>query len=333
MPPAELPSKLVELPDKSVERTARPAEGSPTIHVCDGVGECDNVDGKGAFLFGADYLLVKVRLRPIDYAIPGPNSPFGVQGDIASVSPNFRSGFRVGGGYRLPGEGWEATFFYTNLHSTAGSNTAAPDGGVLYPTLTHPGSVEVVQSAAADTSFNYNVYDVEFGRWFKIGEELQLRGFGGGRFAHIGQGTNARYAGGDVVSDLVSNQINVDGGGARVGGEAYWYALRTLGLYARGSASLLLMQGRGRLSEVANSTTIVVDVSDHFNKVLPVAELGVGVTYQYHQLRLSAGYELVNWFGLIDVPDFADDSHRGKLMRRTADLSLDGFVLRAEFAY
>jgi hypothetical protein len=333
-PPAvDLPGKPLEPLSSPFEPPGKPAPSSPQIVVCDGVREWEDVDGKGAFLFSADYLLLKVRQRPMDYAIPGSNNPFGVQGDVASLSPDFRSGFRAGGGYRLPGEGWEASFFYTNFHSATGDRASAPGSGVLLPTLTHPGSVQRVQRAEADTSFNYNVFDLEVGRRFHVGEELCLRAFGGARFAHIGQGTNANYAGGDVTTDAVSNQVNLDGGGARVGGEASWYVLRNLGLYARGSASLLLVEGRSRLSEVANGTTTVVDVSDHFDKVIPVAELGVGVTFQYRNFRLSAGYEFTNWFGLIDVPDFSDDSHRGKLVRRTGDLSLDGLVLRAEFAY
>lgn len=290
----------------------------------------------GAFLFSADYLLMKARRQPQDYAILGPGSAFGPQGSILNDEWKYRNGFRVGGGYRFSGdEGWEIAFFYTDLHSSNNTGAGTSDGQRLFATLTHPGTVDEVANAQADSSLSYNVFDLEFGRWFRPSESLQLRAFGGPRFAKIDQGFNALYQGLTAGSgDLVSNGINFDGGGVRLGGEAHWYPLRVVGLYARGGASMLIGHGSASLTEAGNAgATSLVNVSNGFDKVVPVLELGMGVTYQHRNFRLTAGYEFVNWFGLYDVPDFVDDVHQGKPARRVGDLSLDGLVIRAEYVY
>jgi hypothetical protein len=107
-----------------------------------------------------------------------------------------------------------------------------------------------------------------------------------------------------------------------------------VGLYGRAAASLVLGDFKSHLAEINNAgTTVLVDVTDRFEKVVPVLELGFGVTYQVRNFRLSAGYEFTNWFGLADLPDFVDDVHQGKLARRVSDLSIDGLVVRAEWRY
>jgi hypothetical protein len=325
------------LPDIPVRPGPAPAYYNPAPvlpHDAD-LGPVEDCQHPGAFLFGVDFLLLKARRVPQDFAIVGPASAFGPQGSVVTDEWKYRTGFRVGGGYRLPGEGWEVSFFYTYLHSSNNTGVSRGDGETLFATLTHPGTVEEVDGAAADSSLSYNVFDVEFGRWFKPSEALQVRAFGGPRFAQINQGFNALYTGGSAgAGDQVTSGVNFDGGGVRAGGEAHWYPLRVIGLYARGSASLLVGNGRSSLTETGNAGAAnIVNVTDRFEKVVPVLELGMGVTYQHRGLRLTAGYEFVNWFGLYSVPDFVDDAHQGKLSRRVGDLGLDGLVIRAEYAY
>ncbi len=289
----------------------------------------------GAFLFTADYLLLKARTRPLDFAIVGTNrSDFGPQGDVRSLNWNTASGFRVGAGYRLPGEGWEAGFNYTYFHDNANDLAGRPAGGSLFPTLTHPGMVEVADSALADAKLNYNVYDVEVGKHFHPSEALDVRAFAGPRFATIGLENNAYYNGGDARNDHVHSRIDFNGGGLRMGAEGQWSIWKGLGLYARGGASLMSGTFRSTLTETTNSgASTLVNVTDRFHKMVPVAELGLGVSWKYRNWRVSAGYELVNWFGAVDSPDFVDDSHLGKMSRRTGDLGLEGLVLRAELEF
>jgi hypothetical protein len=299
-----------------------PAEGSAE-------GEC----GWGLFL-KADYLYAKPRRDTQDFAILDPVNNNVPVGAIQSLDWEWRSGLRAGGGLRLPGEGWEAGIFYTYLHDAVSGSVTAPDGGILFATLTHPGTVEQVTSADAASSFNYHVFDLEIGRHFKACPSLDLRLFGGARFARIDQRFNVLYDGGDANIDFVSTRLNFNGGGARLGAEGDWAFLGNLSLFTRAAGSLVLGEFSSHVAETNNAgATTLVDVSQRFDKVVPVLELAVGVAWRYKELRVSAGYEFTNWFGLVDQPDFVDDLHQGKFSRRISDVSLDGLVARLEWEF
>jgi hypothetical protein len=284
---------------------------------------------EGGFFAEGDYLLLKPRRRAFDFAILDPNNRGVTEGSIESLEWEFSSGFRAGGGYRLPGEGWEAGAYFTYLHSTISRTINAPPGGTIFATLTRPGGITQVDSATADCGLNYRVVDVEVGRCFHPGESVTVRVFGGGRAASIDQGLNAFYNGGDANHALVQSPIDFDGGGLRAGGEGRLNLRWGLNLYASASASLIAGEFKTRLTETNNSgATTNVNVSETFDKVVPVAEMGLGIGWEYRNWQLSAGYEIVNWFNLVDSPNFVDDVHIGKVSHRVSDLSLDGLMVR-----
>jgi hypothetical protein len=320
----------VSLPSATPPASEPPALPAPVLAEAQRAHE----EQLGAFTLSADYLLLRAHSRPLDYAIVGPTNAFGPQGDVQSLSWNTTSGFRAGGSYRLPGECWEVGGYYTYFHTNANSIAAAGAGNTLFPTLTHPGMVEVAATAAAGGKIDYNIGDVEISKHFELGEALHVRAFAGPRYANIGYEINALYDGRDARNDRVRSRIDFDGAGARVGAEATWSLFHGLGVYARGGASLLAGSFRSSLTETTNNgVTPIVNVTDRFHKVVPVLEMGLGVNWKYRHFRVSAGYELVNWFGVIDGPDFPDDSHMGKLSHRVGDLGLEGLVLRAEWEF
>src|SRR5262249_8556697 len=248
-----------------------PAEPVLPYTTCPKDSECER--GWSVFVEG-DYLYVKPRGRNQDFVIVDPHDDGRIAGSIDSLNWDWRSAFRVGGGVQFNG-GWEAAFYYGYLHDATRGGVQAPDGGVLFATLTHPGTVDQVASALAATSFNYNVYDLELARSFNPTDTFSLRLFGGLRAAHIDQNFNALYDGVTANQDFVSSRVRFDGVGARIGGEGNWHPGNGLGLYARGSAALVLGDFRTHLSEVNNAgTTVLVDVSDCFDRVVPVLELG-----------------------------------------------------------
>jgi hypothetical protein len=289
-------------------------------------------ENSGAFIIDGEYLLMRPRRRSQDYAVVGSDPNGGPIGVIKSLEGGFDSGFRVGAGYRFPGENWEARFYYTFYHETGNDLVAAPPGGFVFPTLTFPAVVTRSNSAAASNSVNLNVFDVEFGKRWEATESMSVRWFVGPRFANIDQKFMATYTGGDVSQDNVRRRLFFDGGGARAGGELNCKVFDHLGFYACGSVSLMTGRFRSDLLEVANGQTIV-NVSEKFDKVVPVMDLGVGISYQMGGLRLSAGYQFINWFGMVEGIDFSDDVSPGKYARRTGDLGFDGLVFRAEWLF
>jgi len=324
-PPPAAPPTPVALPSV-------PIHSEPTLP-CDPLPNVETCEQSFGYFVEGDFLYVKPRRRLQDFAIVDPFNDGTVAGPIKSLDWDWRSAFRIGGGLRLSC-GLEAAFYYTYLHDATHGSATAPDGGVLFATLTHPGTVDQVATAFADTSFNYNVFDFELARSFKPAEAFGLRLFVGSRSTRIDQNFNAVYDGITANRDFVTTRVNFNGTGARIGGEGTWHPGYGLGLYGRAAASLVLGDFKTRLAEINNAgATVLVNVTDCFDKVVPVLELGFGITYETHGCRLTLGYEYTNWFGLADLPDFGDDVHQGKLVRRISDLSIDGLVVRAEWRY
>jgi hypothetical protein len=277
---------------------------------------------------------MKPRRRALDFAILDPNASGTPEGPIESLDWGTASGVRGELGYRFPGEGWALTGSYTYFSSTDKHSVANPPSGILFATLTHPGFIEQVASATASSSLNYHVLDIDIGRPFALGKSCTLRLFAGGRVAWIDQNLNVTYDGGDAANAHVSGPISYDGGGLRIGGEGQWNLRWGFSLFARGAGSLLVGHFRTRLLETnQNGTLVNTDVSDRFVQMTPVAELGLGIAWNYENLIVKLGYEMTNWFNLVDSPDFVDDVHQGKFVRRSSDLSLDGLSFQVGLGY
>ena len=131
------------------------------------------------------------------------------------------------------------------LRASADDHVQAPTGGTVFPTLTHPAIVSEVNAANADNSLNLHLIDLEVGRRWKVGEEVTLRAFAGPRYASMYQGMTASYTGRDVTTDVVRRRWSFNGAGLRAGGEANWKFWELLGVYVRGSASMLVGSTHG----------------------------------------------------------------------------------------
>jgi hypothetical protein len=74
-------------------------------------------------------------------------------------------------------------------------------------------------------------------------------------------------------------------------------------------------------------------VFDAYRRVLPVAEVAIGVQWQTGPWFVSTGWELMHWGSAIDVIEFPlanqdVTSQQGRSIRRVADITLDGWFLR-----
>src|SRR5262249_27109471 len=170
----------------------------------------------------------------------------------------------------------------------------------------------------------------EAAKRIEINDCLTLRLSGGVRLAEIIQKLNAAYVGGTAgpQATLVQSPINFDGIGVRVGGEGWWKAWGGLGLYAKAYGSLMSGDFRTRLTQTSNGgITPVVNVTDRFEKLVPVTELGLGLGWANEHVRVSVGWELTNFFGMVDSLDFVDSNSFGKIGHRVSDLSLEALVV------
>ena len=291
----------------------------------------------GAWLVDADYLLMTSRGSGREYAIAGTNPVLGPIGAIKTIGTgNYNSGFRLGAGYRFPGEGVEVMFRYTFLHNANTDDVGRSADQLLFATETHPGLIVQVNSASAKSTVNLNLFDVELGKRFDLSESTTARLFAGPRFANIDQKFNALYQGGDVSGtanrDDVRRRLFFDGGGVRAGGEVQWKFFDQIGTYFRGAGSLMAGRYRSDLTETSSNSPIV-NVSEKFTRVVPNLEMGLGLMYETGHWRLSLGYEFSTWFDMAEGLDFVSDAHPAKLGSKTGNLSFDGVVFRSELSF
>jgi hypothetical protein len=186
----------------------------------------------------------------------------------------------------------------------------------------------------AGASLNMNVYDLESIRNFQIDKDFAFKLGFGSRFANIEQDLQAFYFGGDANGAAVRRHVCFDSFGLTVGGQGDWVFWRNFRLYGRAKGSLLMADFDNSLFETNNGgVTVNANVHEHYRQVVPVIELASGVAWEYRNLRVSVGYELQNWFNVVNAPTFVDDFAEGKLGRRTSDLGIEGISFRLGYNF
>lgn len=286
-----------------------------------------------AYLASIEYLLVRPRRRGNDYAIADPTNNLTPEGRIKSVGYEADSGLRASIGFR-GSNGWELVGTYYYLHSGDANNVGAPAGGLLYATMTRPGIVDEAAFAAGNTSLNLHVYDVEAAKTIRPDESTTLRLSFGPRIASMGQDLNAFYFGRQANGTEVRTRTEFDVGGLTAGANLDWCMGRGFHVFGKTRTSILFGEFTSTHRETDfGGLTTNADVEEHYNAAVPVLELGAGVAYQYRNVQISAGYEVQNWFNVVDGPQFTNDFAEGKIGRRKSDLSLEGIFLRLGVAY
>ncbi len=283
----------------------------------------------GSFFAFGEALALKARRSAHNFAISDPTLNSSIDGSFQSMDWNWSFTYRLGAGYKLH-DGWEADGVYTYVHAKDDRTVLAPAGGALYATLTNP-SIDQVNSARASSNLDYDVIDLELAKRFDANDRLEIRLAGGARIASIQQKFNVAYDATPLGAGqvLVNSPISFDGIGIRVGGEGYWHILGGLRAYAKMYGSLVSGELRSSLREtINNGSQTTINVTEHTDRMIPVAEMGIGLAYITDHLQVKFGYEMTNWFNLIDSVDFVDGNSFGKTQRRQGDLSLEGLALQ-----
>jgi hypothetical protein len=215
------------------------------------------------------------------------------------------------------------------LNTNDNSATIAPVGGVVYPTLTRPGVVDRVALATANAGVNMNVFDFETARTFRIDEGFTFRLGMGPRFANMNNTLNGLYFGGDANSAFVRSRTCFDGVGLTTGVQGDWIVGRGLRFFGRARGSVLMADFCDSLIETNNAgQTVNANVNEHYMMTVPVLELASGVAWEYRNMRIAVGYEIQNWFNVVNTPTIIDDFAEGKIGRRQSDLGIEGFFLQ-----
>jgi hypothetical protein len=284
--------------------------------------------------FWGEYLFLKARRDALDFALQSNNRVDMIGGTVQSLDWEAQSGFRGGAGWRLPGTEWELGLVYTYFHSADQRTLTVPSGGALFATLPSTG-IQSVDSASADGNINFQVIDLDLRRRINLLDDFDLNVFGGGRFAWIDEKFNVLYNGGSVSNYLISSPVNFRGGGFSIGGDGFWNIWHGAGFYARARGSLLSGTFRSSLNETSGAGSVaplpVIGVRDQSYDFVPVTEIGLGIAYRSDHLTLSVGYEMSNWYNMVNMPDFS--SPTGTMNRRQGDLMLEGLAVQLGIMY
>jgi len=238
------------------------------------------------------------------------------------------NGFRAGLGYRF-GNGWDVKWTYTYLRvetaeTVTADLTADPELIATQSYLDTGRTVKLpMATVAADGTLQINIQDFE-AQWSScLNDTVGFTAFGGFRWAKIDQNFNIAYNDG-FGTGVINLPNNMDGEGIRVGAEIQWRAPCGLRVFGRGAESVLVADFQTRQEETAAATAVNsavnIDVSGTTTVVVPVFEAAVGVAYARGPWELRAGYEMSDWFNLVQVN------------RPVQSLYLDGYFISFSFS-
>ena len=280
-------------------------------------------------IFSAEYLLAFPRRGNMDFAIPDATNNRTPEGSVQSLDWGASSGVRAALGWRPAGAWLEASFAYSYINGYDQQLLTAPPGGLLYATQTRPGLVDSAASANASARLAYNVFDLTIGRTVLLDNFFSLRWSTGARLAAIYQTLDTTYNGLQADNTRVLDQNTYIGGGLTASGEGRWTLPNNFSLFGHGGAALISGQRTALLQETDHAgATVNANITDQAWQVVPVLELGVGLSWQRDGYSVSVGYEITNWFGLVNRPQFVDDLSDGKFGRRQSDLSVEAVYFR-----
>jgi hypothetical protein len=289
----------------------------------------------GGWYVSGEFLLQRPRNSDLDFVIPNINPGLGTIGPIQSLRYDLGTGLRAEVGRRW-GEGkWETGFAYTYLTSSGEEgNFVAGPGQILLPTFTRPGLTDRVLTATGTLDLDYQLFDMIVARRVLVDEHFGVRWIGGFRFTDIRQTMAAFYDGADARGAAIASRSRFQGFGPMAGAEAVLVGWKGFHAYSRVLGGLIYGRNSERLFETNDSgATTYINTSYDVRKVVPMGSLAMGVGWQYRTIAIRAGYEVTHWQGIYERPRFVDDVGQGKVITKSANITLEGLFIQAALSY
>ena len=279
-----------------------------------------------------------------DFAVADPDFTFTPNGEISTVEFDNDTGIRAGIRYELPESSWYLDYTYTGLSADAFATATPTETGQLFLSRANAvGPFGAFQTATGDESIvahnelEFDNFSIEAGREISANEALDIRLFGGLRFADIDQMFTATLQQDTPV--IRTSDSSFDGFGPYVGGEVDYEVVDGLSLFGRAAGSLLLGNSKAEAQEIFDVNSSRVS-RENDAVTAPVLELALGVKWDYDfnnstSMGLSAGYEIQQWYNVIssDIRFTNDTTLAGFSDGGSADLGLNGFFLGLDFDF
>lgn len=325
--------------------------------------------GSGIEVYG-EYLHWKVAQEGMEYAavLPGGvqqiimdimDSPDAVQLDeqleIIDPSFNYRPGFRVGIGYRVPCSNWDFQLAWTRLHQKIGSSVNSDENGIIpleFPAAIVFGFInrDVNEFAFANRAhchwhFEYDTIDLEVGKTCCLSNCFIFRPYAGVRAVSIKQKQELEYFGFSVddvpvtVQDVKKN--NFHGIGPSFGLDFSWEFYSGFNLTSDISAALICgkfnVNDKRALALDPNFINFEIKNPKKWH-VRPVVDASIGFDWrscfceQYHVL-IGVYYETQYWWNQWQAPSSVENSILSGGASPHGDLTMHGVTVKASVAF
>lgn len=292
-------------------------------------------------------LMLKFHPSVADFAANDDNDDGSADGVVHETEFDYDLAFRAGVGYRAPGSrvgvGLQVTYADHDVSQTA----QAVAGGAIGLTHEDAGTgVDFVTGGRVAHSSEITYLVLDLGLCYHIGlgsSGSEARLFAGGRFASIEQATDSTiFNAAGAPEKRVLGASDLTGFGLAAGGELRLRFCGGWSVFGRAATGLLLssIDARATVLDNADPNTVDIDTTNSIDRITPFFEMGVGFGWGTERLcgtcmglQVDLGFELANWFNVLDPLSFIDDVTDSSLDQESDDLGLSAFSLKVTLTF
>jgi Legionella pneumophila major outer membrane protein precursor len=318
----------------SSTETASPTPAKKETHLPSSENAWRQPDkGAHVYLIG-EFLYWSANIDTPDFAYKAKGTPGTLpltDVKIKAFDIEWNPGFRVGLGYRLPHDHWEARGYVTQFRTTNHLKQAAGTTGFIEPNFGQlNGTTTSFAQEEGNWHLKYTLFDVELTRSFAATKALSISPFIGARGAWIHQKQFRKFSGEHSLHVDAKNHYRA--GGLRLGSDCSFYLMNYVWFF--GQASLNLLSGR-----FEDETEMELDHEPLFTgntkpqRLAPCGELRAGAkgTIPLYRkeafLTIGLTYDMSLWFFQNQFLSFFNASDAIQVPIQQANLTLQGVTL------
>lgn len=339
----EIPlAATVPIADMVVEASDLPVAQTTTSF--SGVFDPHSLQKDDRIYMNLEALFWQSNMGSLSFGVESDSSSSVQNGNCKSPSFDWKWGYRLGMGYRIPHDRWDLFANYTYLYGSAHGH-AGKDSRVVFPrwaTNFAGKSPFYADSSKADWNVHLNMGDLELGRTCFPSKWLSLRPFVGLRGGTIDQKYTVAYNGGTIApSDSDKLDLNTDfwGVGLRMGVNTLWGLGSGISIYGNGSTSLL----SGHFTVHEREKLIwqelqKMKLESQVNNVVVEADVALGLQWDYlfskerYHIGLKMGWEFDIYFNQNQLFHFTS-TNPGSFQTQSDDLSFQGLTVGFRFDF